>query len=141
MRHYAPQARLVLVKSQQQMLEEIAKHPAAETGVMLPDDWAGGVAFDSMSADGIPQDAKIWEQAVRKLRGGMMPPPGHKRPDHAAIKNLVSYLETTLDDASAHPDPGRVPLRRLNRREYANAVHDLIGLDVDGAAWLPQAQA
>ncbi len=44
------------------------------------DDWAGGVAFDSMTADGIPQDAKIWEQAVRKLRGGMMPPPGHKLP-------------------------------------------------------------
>ncbi len=103
------------------------------------DDWAGGVAFDTMSADGIPQDAKIWEQAVRKLRGGMMPPPGHKRPDNAAIKNLVSYLETTLDDAgTARTDPGRVPLRRLNRREYANSVHDLIGLDVDGAAWLPQ---
>ena len=102
------------------------------------EDWAGGVAFDSMSADAIPQDAKIWEQAVRKLRGGMMPPPGHKRPDNAAIKNLVSYLETTLDEPSTHPNPGRVPLRRLNRREYANAVHDLIGLDVDGAAWLPQ---
>jgi mono/diheme cytochrome c family protein len=102
------------------------------------EDWAGGVAFDSMSADGIPQDAKIWEQAVRKLRGGMMPPPGHKRPDGAAVKNLVSYLETTLDDANTHPNPGRVPLRRLNRREYANAVHDLIGLDIDGAAWLPE---
>ena len=64
------------------------------------DDWAGGVAFDTMDATGIPQDAKIWEQAVRKLRGGMMPPPGRRRPDNAAIKNLVSYLETTLDDAS-----------------------------------------
>jgi hypothetical protein len=102
------------------------------------DDWAGGIAFDSMSADAIPQDAKIWEQAVRKLRGGMMPPPGHKRPDNATIKNLVSYLETTLDNGNTHPDPGRVPMSRLNRREYANAVHDLIGLDVDGAAWLPQ---
>jgi Protein of unknown function (DUF1592)/Protein of unknown function (DUF1588)/Protein of unknown function (DUF1595)/Protein of unknown function (DUF1585)/Protein of unknown function (DUF1587)/Planctomycete cytochrome C len=102
------------------------------------EDWAGGVAFDSMSADAIPQDAKIWEQAVRKLRGGMMPPPGHKRPDNATVKNLVSYLETTLDEPSTRPNPGRVPLRRLNRREYANAVHDLIGLDVDGAAWLPQ---
>ncbi len=102
------------------------------------DDWAGGIAFDSMSPDGIPQDAKIWEQAVRKLRGGMMPPPGHKRPDNATIKNLVSYLETTLDNGNTHPDPGRVPMSRLNRREYANAVHDLIGLDVDGAAWLPQ---
>ena len=102
------------------------------------EDWAGGVAFDTMADDAIPTDAKIWEQAVRKLRGGMMPPPGHKRPDPAAVKNLVSYLETTLDDASTHPDPGRVALRRLNRREYANAVHDLIGLDVDAAAWLPE---
>jgi len=102
------------------------------------EDWAGGVAFDSMSPEAIPQDAKIWEQAVRKLRGGMMPPPGHKRPDNADVKSLVSYLETTLDDASTRANPGRVPLRRLNRREYANAVHDLIGLDVDGAAWLPQ---
>ncbi len=102
------------------------------------EDWAGGVAFDTMADDAIPTDAKIWEQAVRKLRGGMMPPPGHKRPDTAARNNLVSYLETTLDAASTHPDPGRVPLRRLNRREYANAVHDLIGLDVDPAAWLPE---
>ena len=102
------------------------------------EDWAGGVAFDALSADAIPQDAKIWEQAVRKLRGGMMPPPGHKRPDNATIKNLVSYLETTLDDASTRTNPGRVPLHRLNRRQYANAVHDLIGLDVDGAAWLPE---
>jgi hypothetical protein len=102
------------------------------------EDWAGGVAFDTMSDDAIPTDAKIWEQAVRKLRGGMMPPPGHKRPDAATVTNLVSYLETTLDSAGTHADPGRVPLRRLNRREYANAVHDLIGLDVDAAAWLPE---
>jgi hypothetical protein len=102
------------------------------------EDWAGGVAFDTMSAGEVPQDAKIWEQAVRKLRGGMMPPPGHKRPDPATVNNLVSYLETTLDEASTHPNPGRVALRRLNRREYANAVHDLIGLDVDPAAWLPE---
>ena len=67
------------------------------------EDWAGGVAFDTMSADAIPQDAKIWEQAVRKLRGGMMPPPGHKRPDTAAVNNLVSYLETTLDAAEHAP--------------------------------------
>ena len=102
------------------------------------EDWAGGVAFDTMADDAIPTDAKIWEQAVRKLRGGMMPPPGRKRPDAAAVNNLVSYLEKTLDDATTHPDPGRVALRRLNRREYANAVHDLIGLDVDAAAWLPE---
>ena len=44
MRHYAPQAQLVLVECQRQMLEEIAKHPAAEVGVMQPDDWDRGAA-------------------------------------------------------------------------------------------------
>ena len=59
-----------------------------------------------MSDGAIPQDAKIWEQAVRKLRGGMMPPPGHKHPEAAAVNNLVSYLETTLDAGNSHPDHG-----------------------------------
>jgi L-threonylcarbamoyladenylate synthase len=43
-RHYAPQARLVLVKGQQEMLAEITRHPAGEVGVMLPDDWDRGAA-------------------------------------------------------------------------------------------------
>ena len=101
-------------------------------------DWAGSVAFDSMSADEIPQDAKVWEAAIRKLRGGFMPPPGAKQhPDSQTVNGLVSWLETTLDSAQVVPPPGRVPLRRLNRREYANAVRDLVGLEVDAAALLP----
>lgn len=100
-------------------------------------DWAGGVAFDSMSLDEVPNEAKIWEAAIRKLRGGLMPPPGKKRPDEHAVKDLVAWLETTLDGAQDHAHPGRVPLRRLNRREYANAVRDLIGLKIDGASLLP----
>ena len=101
-------------------------------------DWAGGVAFDSMSVDEIPNDAKVWESAIRKLRGGFMPPPGAKQhPDSQAVKGLISWLETTLDTTQVDPHPGRVPLRRLNRREYANAVRDLVGLHVDVATLLP----
>lgn len=101
-------------------------------------DWAGSVAFDTMSVDEVPQDAKIWEAAIRKLRAGFMPPPGAKQhPGSQAVNGLISWLETTLDTAQADPHPGRVPLRRLNRREYANAVRDLIGIKVDAEALLP----
>jgi hypothetical protein len=101
-------------------------------------DWAGNVAFDTMSADEVPEDAKVWETAIKKLRSGLMPPPGNKHPDHAAVAGMVSWLESTLDKAQTAPYAGYVPLRRLNRREYANAVRDLLGLQIDAATWLPQ---
>jgi mono/diheme cytochrome c family protein len=104
------------------------------------EDWAGKVAFDTMSAESIPQDASVWESAIKKLRSGLMPPPGNKQLEGAAAANLVSWLETTLDKAQVTPYAGYVPLRRLNRREYANAVRDLLGLEIDAATWLPQDQ-
>ncbi len=89
-------------------------------------DWAGSLAFDTLSFDGLAGDAKVWEATVRKLRAGFMPPPGTKeRPDNATVKDLIGFLETRLDAAQAQPAAGRVPLRRLNQREYANAVRDL----------------
>src|ERR1700755_208123 len=60
------------------------------------EDWAGSVAFDTMSADGIPQDGKVWEAAIKKLKSGLMPPPGQKQPDKQAVAGLVTFLETTL---------------------------------------------
>jgi hypothetical protein len=102
-------------------------------------DWAGKLAFDTLSADEVPRDSKIWEAAIKKLRSGLMPPPTEKQPDHAAVQSMVSWLETTLDQAQeTAPHVGYVPLRRLNRREYANAVRDLLGLEIDAATWLPQ---
>jgi hypothetical protein len=102
-------------------------------------DWAGKVAFDTLSADEVPRDSKIWEAAIKKLRSGLMPPPTEKQPDHAAVQSMVSWLETTLDKAQeTSPYVGYVPLRRLNRREYANSVRDLLGLEIDAATWLPQ---
>jgi hypothetical protein len=104
-------------------------------------DWAGSVAFDTMSFDGLRDDARVWEAAVRKMRAGFMPPPSAKeRPDPKTVSSLLNYLETRLDAAQATPSPGRVPLRRLNQREYANAMRDLLGLEVDVAALLPTDQ-
>jgi hypothetical protein len=101
-------------------------------------DWSGGVAFDTMTAGDVPQEAKVWEAAIRKLRGGFMPPSNAKaHPQGQDIQALITWLEGTLDGAQVEAQPGRVPLRRLNRREYGNAVRDLLGLKVDTAALLP----
>jgi hypothetical protein len=103
-------------------------------------DWAGQIAFDSMSESDIPKDAKIWEGAINKLRGGYMPPPGAKQhPDLRAVTEMVSWLEGTLDK-NASAEAGHIPLRRLNRREYGNAVRDLLALNVDAATLLPDDQ-
>ena len=105
-------------------------------------DWAGGIAFDTMTLDDIPAEAETWEKAIRRLRGRLMPPPGKPQPDNEQIAGLVSYLETSLDSAAAgHAHVGRVGLHRLNRREYANAVKDLLDLNIDAASMLPRDEA
>ncbi len=102
-------------------------------------DWAGSVAFDTMQPDEVPQDAKIWEEAVTKLQGRLMPPPGEKQPTQASIDSFVSWLQTTLDQAdAAHPDPGYVTLHRLNRTEYARSIQELLGVTVDVESLLPK---
>jgi hypothetical protein len=98
---------------------------------------AGGLALDSMSPDRIAQDAKAWEAAIRKLRGGLMPPAGAKRPDGQSVAKVIAWLEKNIDSAVAQPPAGRVSMRRLNRREYANVMRDLLGLEVDASALLP----
>jgi hypothetical protein len=96
----------------------------------------GGLALDSLSPGRIAEDARIWEAVIRKLRGGLMPPVGSKRPDNKSVGELISWLETTIDGA-AHPPAGRVALHRLNRREYANVIRDLLGVTADVSKLLP----
>lgn len=97
------------------------------------------VMFDTLDLAHVGKDAGVWEKAVRKLRGGMMPPLGMPRPDPATVKTLVTFLEDRLDQAAqASPDPGTVSLHRLNRAEYANAIQDVLGVNVDAAALLPR---
>jgi mono/diheme cytochrome c family protein len=96
------------------------------------------LAFDTMDLAHPEKDALIWERAIRKLRGGMMPPPGAAKPPAEAVNAFATYLETSLDKASAaNFNPGSVRIHRLNRAEYANAMRDLFGIDVDAAALLP----
>ena len=97
-----------------------------------------GVMLDTVDPAAPSAHADVWEKVVRKLRGGMMPPPGIRQPDRAASDALVSYLETSLDAAAAAaPNPGRVSLHRLNRAEYANSIEALFGIEVDPSALLP----
>ena len=96
------------------------------------------LAFDLADLDHPEKDAQTWERAIRKLRGGMMPPPGMPKPTPAAVNSFATYLEDSLDKASAaNFNPGSVRIHRLNRAEYANAMHDVFGIDVDAAALLP----
>ncbi|MFM1886191.1 MAG: hypothetical protein RL026_1348 [Pseudomonadota bacterium] len=103
-------------------------------------DWAGGVAFDTLSLDGpLQADADIWERTIRKMRGRMMPPPGERQPESARLDSFVHWLEGRLDDAAQrHPDPGYVGLHRLNRREYAREIRRLLDIDVDVQHLLPK---
>ena len=67
-----------------------------------------------------------------------MPPPSAPRPDRAKAQGLTSWLTAELDRAAqANPNPGRPLLHRLNRTEYANAVRDLLNLEIDAGSLLP----
>src|SRR5579863_464801 len=98
----------------------------------------GGLSLESADMTNIPAGAETWEKVIHKLSLGAMPPQGMPRPDQASVNNLVSWLATSIDHATAaNPNPGRATLHRLNRTEYANAVRDLLGLEVDPAPLLP----
>jgi hypothetical protein len=99
---------------------------------------SGGLALDVLDANDVAANTETWEKVVRKLRTGAMPPLGAKRADDATSRRVIAALETGLDrSAEANPNPGRPPLHRLNRAEYANAIRDLLDLDVDVASLLP----
>jgi mono/diheme cytochrome c family protein len=96
------------------------------------------LALETLDLAHPEKDALTWERAIRKLRGGMMPPPGASRPPADAVNSLASYLEDSLDKASvANVNPGSVRIHRLNRAEYSNAMRDLFGIEVDAAPLLP----
>jgi len=98
----------------------------------------GGLTLESLDIARVGTNAQTWEKVVRKVRSGMMPPSGAKRPARTALDGFAADLETRLDRAAAGaPNPGAPVLHRLNRTEYANAIHDLLALDVDVTTMLP----
>ena len=99
----------------------------------------GGLALDEIDAANVGAGAEVWEQVIRRVRMGAMPPPGRPRPDTAAFDDFVRHLETSLDRAAAaDPNPGRSDtFHRLSREQYRNAVRDLLALEIDVAELLP----
>ncbi len=99
---------------------------------------AGGLTLAGFDAGKADANLEVVEKMIRKLRVGMMPPPGAKRPDATTLLGLAVALETHVDKlASLNPRPGSRPFQRLNRAEYARSIHDLLGLEIDVAAFLP----
>ena len=98
----------------------------------------GGLSLEQVSLDAPGVHAETLEKVVRKVRAGLMPPAGARRPERAALDAFASGIETAVDRAAAaSPNPGRAPLHRMNRAEYANAIRDLLALDVDATTLLP----
>jgi mono/diheme cytochrome c family protein len=102
----------------------------------------GGLALDGLDLQAAGDDARIWEQALRKLRGHLMPPPGNPQPPQKDVDSFVAWMENTLDSHAkgpkAGPKAGYVPIQRLNRTEYAASVKALVGVDVNPKDVLPQ---
>ncbi len=98
----------------------------------------GGLALDKLDLNEVEPNAETWEKVVRKLHAGMMPPAGAPRPDRKSLDALAGAVSDALDRAAAaNPNPGRAPLHRMNRVEYANAIRDLLGVEVDATTLLP----
>ncbi len=98
---------------------------------------AGGVAFDTLSFDTVGEHADVWEAAMRKLRGRLMPPPGSRQPEQREVDAFVAWMETTLDGAAGSRVAGHVPIQRLTRTEFGTTVNDLLGIELDAAKLLP----
>jgi len=97
-----------------------------------------GLMLDKLDYAHPGPNADVWEKVVRKVRAGMMPPGGAPRPDRATMDAFAAKLESELDHAAAaNPNPGFTGLHRLNRTEYANAIRDLLALDIDASTLLP----
>lgn len=98
----------------------------------------GGLALDSLNLQTAPDDAEIWEKALRKLRGRLMPPPGARQPAQKDVDAFIAWMENALDSNPKGLRAGYVPIQRLNRTEYAASVKALVGVDVDAKEVLPQ---
>jgi hypothetical protein len=98
----------------------------------------GDLSLSSLDAARPEGNAEVWEKVVRKLRAGLMPPAGAPRPDRGVLDGFRHSIEESIDRAARErPRPGATDLHRLNRAEYANAIRDLLAVDVDASALLP----
>jgi hypothetical protein len=99
---------------------------------------AGNLVLQTFDVATAASNAETAEKMIAKLRAGMMPPPGRKRPGGDTLTALAETLEHLVDRAAAlKPEPGTRSFQRLNRAEYERSIHDLLGLEIDAGKWLP----
>jgi Protein of unknown function (DUF1592)/Protein of unknown function (DUF1588)/Protein of unknown function (DUF1587)/Protein of unknown function (DUF1585)/Protein of unknown function (DUF1595)/Planctomycete cytochrome C len=96
------------------------------------------LSLEKLDLSTVGDHPELWEKVIRKLRAGVMPPPDVKRPSLADYEGLRDWLEAEIDrKAAPRANPGAVVLHRLNRTEYANAIRDLLDLEIDVSTLLP----
>src|SRR5262250_2532130 len=132
-------------KVSSQAADQVAQHPDSQWstiqlycfGCHNEGVRAGNLFLDKLGAESVPEHPEIFEKVVRKLRGRQMPPPGMPQPSQQEVDALVGWLESTLDKSGKAHLAGHVPVQRLNRTEYANAVQDLLAVEIDPTQYLP----
>ena len=98
----------------------------------------GDLVLEGFDVAEAAQNGDVVEKMIRKLRAGMMPPSGARKPDPAVLADVATDLETTLDKAAErNPNPGTRTFQRLNRAEYHNTIKELFGIEVDVSTFLP----
>ena len=98
----------------------------------------GNLSLAGFEVENAPNRPETAEKMIRKLRAGMMPPPGMPRPSPDTLLALVEELETRMDrEALMNPNPGGRTFQRLNRAEYTESIKDLLGLQIDVGEYLP----
>jgi hypothetical protein len=128
-----------------QPANQVAQHPESQWstiglycfGCHNEEVRAGNLLLDQLSAESVPEHPEIFEKVVRKLRGRQMPPPGMEQPSQQEVDALIGWLESTLDKSGKAHLAGHVSVERLNRTEYANAVKDLLAVEIDPNQYLP----
>ncbi len=125
--------RLEAVEGQWQLIDEYCM------GCHNFEDWSGSLAFDAFSPDTIHENRDVFEKVIRKMRGRLMPPPGNERPQEKSLQEFIASMEGYLDSLvdEDNPNPGHIAVHRLNRKEYAKAVEDLLAYEVKADELLP----
>src|SRR6516164_4220041 len=155
MKRFVYLSSLLILIASLALLETNAQTPAGSASTAKPDQYqemlttycidchnptvkSGNLSLEGLNLQAAADDAQIWEKAVRKLRGRLMPPPGNAQPAQKDVDAFVAWMESTLDSHAKGPKAGYVPIQRLNRTEYAASVKALVDVDVNAKDVLPQ---
>ena len=99
---------------------------------------SGGFSWTAIELAKPDEHGARLERVIRKVRSGMMPPAGARRPDAATLTAFATALENGIDRQAARQPYVKAPaLHRLNRNEYRNSIKDLLDIQVDVSGLLP----